>query len=140
MADGTRGAISHTFYSRATPEMDKGRHAPALAVLDVILANAQKVGYNLDYEEYVDVLDDMCALAIRLLMQKGERRSGKWSASEEADELGCILKRPMMYLAEFYPDCLPKDRELFSRHYKVFASVPWIGEVPGWRELTSLLS
>jgi len=132
--------ISYTFYSRATEEMDKGQYAAGLAVLDVILANAQKVGYNLDYEEYVDLLDDMCTLAIRLLMQKGERRPRNWSASKEADELGCILKRPIMYLAEFYPDCLPKDRDLFSRLYKVFASVPWIGEMPGWRDLALIMN
>ena len=120
--------------------MDKGRYAGGLAVLDVILSNAQKAGYNLDYEEFVDLLDDMCALSIRLLMEKGERRPPACSAREEASEVGCILKKPMMYLTEFYPECLPKDRELFSNHYKAFASARWIGEVPGWQELTSLLA
>jgi hypothetical protein len=131
--------ISHIFYSRATEEMDKGQYAAGLAVLDVILANAHNVGYNLDYEEYIDILDDMCTLAIRLLMQKGERRPRNWSASKEADELGCVLKRSMMYLTAFHPDCLPKDRELFNRHYKVLASVPWIDEMQEWRELTSAM-
>ncbi|HEY5177278.1 MAG TPA: hypothetical protein VII95_17095 [Terriglobales bacterium] len=133
-------AILGTFYSRASAQMDKGRYAGGLAVLDVILSNAQKPGYNLDYEEYVDLLDDMCALAIRLLMQKGERRPPALSAREEAHELGCILKKPMMYLTDFYPECLPKDRDLFSKHYKSFASVRWIGEVPGWQEFTSVMA
>jgi len=132
----THRVILGTFYSRVNAQMDKGRYAGGLAVLDVILGSAQKAGYNLDYEEYADLLDDMCALSIQLLMQKGGRRTRGGSAQEEANELGCILKKPMMYLAGFRSECLPKDRALFGKHYRGFASVPWIGEVPEWKDLT----
>lgn len=135
----THRAILGNFYSRASAQMDKGLYAGGLAVLDVILGNAQRAGYNLDYEEYVDLLDDMCCLASRLLMQKCERRPPARSAREEANELGCILKKPMVYLTDFYPECLPKDRNLFGNYYKAFALLPWIGEVPGWQELTKVL-
>lgn len=128
-------AIAGNFYSRASPEMDRGRFASGLAVLDVILANAKNVGYDLDYDEYVDLLDDICALSIRLLLEKGKLRPKHWSPHEEADELGCVLRRSIMYLREFYPDCRPQHRDLFRRHYKVFSSVPWICEVPGWNDV-----
>jgi hypothetical protein len=131
----THRAISGTFYSRVNQGMDRGLYAGGLAVLDVILAHAQEAGYKLDYEEYVDLLDDMCALSIQLLMQKGERRPPAGSARQEANELGCILKKPMLYLAEFRSECLPKDRDLFGAHYRGFASVPWIDAVPEWEEL-----
>jgi len=133
-------AISMYFYSRATPQMDKGKYAAGLSVMDVILANAQQPGYNLDYEEYSDVIDDMCALAMKLFMQKAERWSPGYSTGKEAEELGCILVKPIAYLTDFYPDCLSKDRELFYKHYKSFALVPWIDKVRGWEELKALMA
>ena len=131
--------MTGNFCDRNTERTNRGQYAPGVAVLDVILANAYEAGYNLDYEEYVDVLDDMLAFAIQLLMQKGERRPRNRFAREEADELGCILRRPIKYLTEFVPDCLPKDRELFSRYYKVLASVPWIDQMEEWSELNSAM-
>lgn len=131
--------ILSSFYSRANQESDQGRYAGGLAVLDVVLTNADAAGYNLDYEEFVDLLDDMCALAMQLLMQKADVFRPIRSASEGAAELGCLLTRPIAHLTKFYPDCLPKDRELFCLHYRSFSSVPGIAEVPGWEELTSLV-
>jgi hypothetical protein len=46
----------------------------------------------------------------------------------------------MKYLNEFYPDCLPKDRDLFGRYYKVLGSIPWIDALDEWRELTSTMT
>jgi tetratricopeptide (TPR) repeat protein len=134
-------AILGTFYSRANAALDKGRYSGGISVLEIILASSQNSGYKLDYEEYVDLLDDMCALAIQHLMQKTNIRQQQFHIfKDEANELGCIMEKPIKYLTDFYPECLPKDKELFNSYYKSWKLIPWISEVSGWKELSSLLS
>jgi hypothetical protein len=132
-------AILNTFYSRVNAQLDKGRYAASLSIIDLILKNSEKPGYNLKYEEYVDLLDDMCALAMKLLLQKMELRPSGGRHRKDGNELGCILEKPILYLSEFYPECLPKDRALFGNHYKSFALAPWIEEVEGWKRLSALM-
>ena len=132
--------ILANYYSRATDDLDNGKYAAALSVIDVILSDAEKTGYNLDYEEYTDLLDDMCILSIKLLVQKEPCRPKVRSLKEDAVELGCIVKKPLAYLTEFIPDCLSKDRLLFENYYNKFASIPWINEVPEWKKLTFLMT
>ncbi len=128
-------AILSTFYSRVSAEQDKGSYAAGLSIIDVILSNTQKSGYMLDYEEYVDLLDDMCVLSIKLLMQKNQCRPKVRSMDDDANELGPILLKPIAYLSDFIPDCLPKDRPMFENYYQVFSSISWINNVPGWKDL-----
>jgi hypothetical protein len=128
--------IVGTFYSRVNPELDKGKYAAGISMLDVILTNAQNSSYKLDYEEYVDILDDICATAVQLLMQKVAVRHQLKIGEYEAKELGCIMEKPIRYLTDFYPDCLPKDKELFGNHFKSWKLIPWINEVSGWEKLS----
>ncbi len=132
--------ILGNYYSRVSDELDNGKYAAALSIIDVILSNAEKTGYKLDYEEYTDLLDDMCILSIKLLVQKEQCRPKERSTNEDSVELGCIIKKPLAYLTEFIPDCQPKDRPLFENYYGNFASIPWINEVPEWKKLTPMLS
>lgn len=128
--------IAGTFYSRVNASMDKGKYAGGLSVLDIILANAESPGYKLDYEEYVDVLDDMCALSGQLLMQKAQIRQQQGGIYEnEAIELGCILESAVKYLNVFGPDGLPKDINHFRNFLHSWKVIPWIHEVPGWNTL-----
>jgi len=132
-------AIASTFYSRVNAALDHGRYAGGLSVLDVILAHAQDPGYKLDYEEYVDVLDDVCAITIQLLGQMMERRPRAASTRAEADELACVVRNAIKYLTAFAPDCEPKSRDLFQQHCRSFADIPWIKHVPGWDELRAVM-
>lgn len=132
--------ILGTFYSRAKPELNNGRYACGISVIDLILTNSQNFGYCLDYEEYVDLLDDICALAAQLIMQKVAIRNQFQIYKDESKELGCIMEKPIKYLTDFYPECLPKDKKLFNNHFKSWKLIPWISEVLGWKELSSLLS
>jgi hypothetical protein len=134
-----RNILSGT-YSRATPELDQGKYGIALSIIDLMLSRAQAAGYSLDYEEYVDLLDDMCALALSLFLRKMQRRPIERTVSEDAYELGGILKKPMAYLADFMPDCQPNHRALFHNHYAVFKTVPWINELPDWPKLEARMT
>ena len=131
--------IIDSLCSRASAEQDRGKYAAGLSIIDVVLSNAEKTGYKLDYEEYVNLLDDMLAFSQALLVQKLERRPKVRSQNDDAIELGCILKKPLLYLTEFIPDCLPKNRPLFENYYQKFATLPWINEVPEWEKLTLLM-
>jgi len=133
-------SILANYYSRVSNELDNGKYAAALSIIDIILSNAEKTGYSLDYEEYTDLLDDMCILSIKLLVQKEPCRPKVRSLKEDAVELGCIVKKPLAYLTEFIPGCLPKDRSLFEHYYEEFATLPWINEVPEWEKLTLLMA
>lgn len=128
-------SILATFCSRVSAEQDKGRYAAGLSIIDIILYNAEKTGYNLDYEEYVDLLDDMCAISIQYLMQKMQCRPQVRTMSEDAFELGRIIERPISYLAGFISDCLPNHQSLFENYFKGFAAIPWINDLSEWKKL-----
>lgn len=126
--------FAHTMYSRESPEKDAGNHAAGMSVLECILANAEKPGYMLEYEEYVDTLDDYCVLSLMYL----QSLLPKWARTQQGDpaqELGIVFEGPVKYLADFMPDCLPKDRELFTAYFDALGNFPFMPYVPGYERL-----
>ena len=117
-------ATSQLYYSRVSPEMDQGDYAPGMSLLMLMLDRAEKPGYDLSYEEYVDILDDYTTITAMYLMKKARVLNGPPDLF--ARELAFIADEPLRHLAEFMPDCQPGDREKFERIIAAFRLFPGI--------------
>jgi len=129
-ADGQR-AMSRTFYSRVSAAQDAGQYAAGMSVLHCYLTNSERAGYDLGYEEYVDALDDFTVLTMmyfQALAAKGaqyERQRGRIPGFDMAHEIGILFENPAQMLADFMPDCLPKDRAMFESIYRTWKGLPF---------------
>ncbi|NLZ55597.1 MAG: hypothetical protein GX900_02895 [Clostridiaceae bacterium] len=119
-------AVSLTYYSRVSAELDKGNYAPALGLMEIMLTNAEAPEYDYSYEEYVDILDDYACVTVMLLLEKGRILNG--TNREFAEELAWIADKPLKMLADFMPDCQPGDREKFEMVIDVYRNIYGIAE------------
>ena len=120
-------ATAGLYYSRVSQELDQGDYAPAMSLLQMILNRAEQAGYNLKYEEYVDVLDDYTTITIMYLMKKARLLGGPPELFKK--ELAFIAEEPLKYLADFMPDCEPGDRERFERIIAAFRTFPGVSDL-----------
>ena len=95
--------FAHNFYSRHTPQEDKGDYSPACALLGLILSREGEKGYDLSQEEYVDMLDDYLIVSLKYFTLRSDvlLRSG----GTPDQELLFIVKKPLKMLIDFLPDC-----------------------------------
>ena len=134
-------AMSFNYYSRTSEAEDKGDYSPACALMEVMLLRAEDPGYDLSYEEYLDVLDDYLVVSYKyfarmvgLLMQNG----GSGMTAE--NELMFLLEKPLEVLSDFLPDCRPQDKKLLKTDLEPYYTVTPLTETSLFESVTAKLS
>lgn len=116
--------LTSMFYSRVSQEEDKGNYPPGIAILEVILENAENPDYDLSYEEYVSVLDDYAMITGMMLFNKAKTLGGR--PDDFINELAWLTEKPIKKIVEFFPDCQPSDREHFQQILQLFKTFPGV--------------
>lgn len=120
-------AMSFNYYSRTSEDKDAGDYGPACSMLRMMLERAEQPGYDLSYDEYLDLMDDYLLVSYKYYdrMQK-TFRAAAWEQARTNPimrnqervrallerELSFILSTPISLLKAFVPDLKPQDRKL----------------------------
>ena len=116
--------IAYQKYSRDKPELDAGFYAQGMSILQCILtrAEAEEPGYELNYDEYIHLLDDYIVISQKqantILLKY--QQSHNWDNPDDADEIFVILRNPIHIWQKFMPEMQGKDKKLFSDYFQMY--------------------
>lgn len=112
------------YYSRVSAEEDKGDYAPAMALMDIILRNANEDAYSLSYEEQAQIMDDYGTITIMHVL--GKARSSGLSQDDFAEQLSFITDGALFRLAGYMSNCQPADKQKFDRIIQGMKMLPGV--------------
>jgi hypothetical protein len=126
-------AMTRSFYSRATPELDAGKHAGGMSLLHCILDRALKEqpGYEIDENDLFDLLDDFLWLSCQTyngILQKfvmALPNNPRLQHVDGAAEQFIVFLNPIKYWLQLMPDCPQKWKPTFQAHYETFTRSPF---------------
>jgi len=128
----------HSFASRTTSEMDNGKYAPAMSILQCIMQNINdsKKGYVFDnpdeaYLTYEDCLDDCLSFSIAYMGVISKKYVAAFKENKQqmqhinpATEQGIIFDNTLKLWIDFMPECLPKDNYKYRKYYELLLKCP----------------
>lgn len=119
---GAQLSIAYNYYSRERPELDKGLYAQGMSILQCILNRsfAEETGYELDYDEYVHLLDDYIVISIKHfqnVLNKYQAKAGLYNTPDNPEEILIVLDKTIKIWTDFAPMLETKDKALFTDYF-----------------------